>query len=184
MKNKSLRKIVYLSIIIAIAAILSYFDKMLSSVIFPIIPIIGPYIANIKIGFANLCILYIMYRFNFKESFIAVILKSIIIGFIYSSFISFLIGFIGTIISFLIMWIIKKDENKKTSIIVTSIMGGVFHMIGQLIVVFIYYGLEMLPHSVLLYMPITLLIGAITGLIIGFIYYLFISKLPNYIKED
>ena len=67
----------------------------------------------------------------------------------------------GAFVSLTVMIILKKVF--KFSIITVSIFGGFFHNVGQLIVAFILVD----NYSVFTYLPVLLIAGIITGLIIG-----------------
>lgn len=180
---KVIKKLIWLGILIVLASILSILDRYISSIIMPLIPVIGSFIANIKIGLANLIILYIIEHFDLKYNLLGIILKSTIIGFIYGSMITFLIGLLGTILSFISMYIINKLLTGTHKYIFISIVGGFTHMLGQMIMVFIFYKVEFSINSLLLYSPFVLTIGIISGLCIGLIYDNIRKVLNNIIKQ-
>lgn len=183
-KKHLLRRIVVLAMLVAITCVLSYLDHLLSSLIIPLIPVIGPLLIGFKLGFANIVILYIIMKYSFKESLICVILKSLIVGLIYGSITTFLIGFCGTMLSYIIMLLFKNVLTIKNKEFVVSLLGGATHMIGQTLMVCIIYGFDNVPNEILLYLPILIIIGIICGIVIACIYKLTIDKLPKNIKEE
>lgn len=165
MDNNRIKKINIISILIAFACILSYIDKTISGALFGFIPVIGPYLSGFKLGMANIVILFLLFKYGFKEGFIAVILKSIIIGFIYSGALNFIIGFTGSIFSFFAMYLLKNILKNKY-IVFVSMVGGFIHMLFQILTIMILYNLY---DYVVLYSPFLLMFGMLSGLVVGFV---------------
>jgi heptaprenyl diphosphate synthase len=170
MKNKKIfRNIIYIAILMSLSVVLSLFDRYISLAIlnlFPYITFIFPYF---KIGIANIIILIIIYNYDFKFSLVAVILKSCILAiFAISGLTTFVIGFTGTILSFFVMYLLKKVNRKSTFMIFVSMVGGFTHTLGQVISSLIFYQ-NLNITSIILYSPFILIIGLISGLMIGLI---------------
>ena len=132
MKSDKIKKITLVAILSAIAIIISYVDKLISSVAFAFLPMA-------KIGLANIVILISLYKFDFKSSLIIAILKSVLSNLLFGSFMSFIIGFSGTMLSFLGMYMFKKLLREKISVISVSALGGTLHIMGQCIVIYFVY---------------------------------------------
>lgn len=176
-RRKTIIRITTISVLIALAAVLSIFDRYISMAIFTAIPFAGAIIpATFKLGIANIVILIIIYNYNFKTGFVAILLKSVIISLfsIVSFATTFFIGFTGTFLSFLIMSILKKGLKSKKTMIFVSAVGGLTHGFGQLIANGVLYlvgsGVASLG-SLLIMAPSVLILGIITGIIIGFVSY-------------
>lgn len=127
-RNNSIKTITILAILVSLASILGIIDKIIMSSIIPSIP-------GLKIGIANIIVLYMLYNYSFKHSLILVILKSVIVCFLFGGITSFIIGGFSSIISCIIMYIIKKISKSKISIIGISIIGGFIHINSQLIII-------------------------------------------------
>ena len=170
MKNKKFfRNIIYISILISLSVVLSLFDRYISMAIlnlFPYITFVFPYF---KIGIANIVILIIIYNYEFKYSVVAVILKSCILAlFALSGLTTFIIGFTGTILSYFVMFILRKFNPKNTFMIFVSMVGGFTHTFGQVLSSLLFYQ-NLNINSIILYSPFILTIGLISGLLIGLI---------------
>ena len=170
MKNKMFfRNIIYISILISLSVVLSLFDRYISMAIlnlFPYITFVFPYF---KIGIANIVILIIIYNYEFKYSVVAVILKSCILAlFALSGLTTFIIGFTGTILSYFVMFILRKFNPKNTFMIFVSMVGGFTHTLGQVLSSLLFYQ-NLNINSIILYSPFILTIGLISGLLIGLI---------------
>lgn len=166
MKKDKIKQITILGILTSLSVILSVVDKVVSSIAFAYLPVV-------KIGLVNIIIVIGLYTFDVKSSFLLAALKSVLTGLIFSSMMSFIIGGVGTVLSYFSMLIIKKILNQKVSTISVSVVGGLMHTLGQLIVVKIIYNLN---EEILLYGGWLALISIITGFIIGCI----VNKLLQY----
>lgn len=156
---KNTRKLVFIAILISLSVVLGIVDRTLTIMV----PMV--FIPNSKIGLANIVILIAIYNFSFKESFTIAFLKSIFIGLILGSISTFFIGFSGTMISFIAMYLVNKYLGKWVSIIGVSVIGGITHVIGQIIAVIFLYQTE----TAILYAPQMLIVGVISGVAIGII---------------
>lgn len=151
---KNLKKMVILSNLLAMAIILSIIEGF-----YPIIPV-----PSAKIGFANIVTLLILYIYGSKEAFLITILRIILVALLSgkSFSITFLMGLSGGILSVLIMSLIKT---LKFHMITVSILGSVFHAIGQILM-----GMFLLSTETLyLYLPIMLLTSIPAGILVGII---------------
>ena len=169
MKKTYIFNIISIAILVALACVLSLFDRYISMSIISIIPTISLVFPYFKIGIANIIILIIIYNFEFKYSLVAVILKSCILGiFALNGLTSFIIGFSGTILSYFVMYFLKKVNNKSYFMIFVSMAGGFSHSFGQICSSLMFYQ-TLNIQSFLLYSPFILLIGLISGILIGLI---------------
>lgn len=149
-----MKKTAYMGIFLALALICSYIETL--------IPFnIG--IPGIKLGLTNIVVVWALYLLGAKEAFLISVLRIILSGMMFGNVFSIAYSLAGGVLSFLIMFIIKKTNKFKC--ISVSIAGGIFHNIGQLcIAAFIVQN-----ASVFYYIPVLFVAGAITGLIIGVI---------------
>ena len=157
MSNKKLSKIKHFSfsiIILSLMLILSYIEAL-----FPFS--IGN--LGVKVGLCNILTIIGIKVLSLKEILTINILRLVIIGILFGNLIRFQISLVGFILSFIVMalLIIKL----KFEIIISSILGSVFHNIGQVLTVsFITKNL-----NILVLIPVYIIIGCFTGLLIGII---------------
>ena len=182
-KHFNLKKITILSSLCALACILSLLDRQLSTLLFSIFPF--PFIQHFKLGLANIVILLILVNNDFKTSLLCVLIKTVMVGFIFSILMTFMISFLGSFLSFLVMYLLKKLLNKKYLIFI-SMIGGVTHILGQLIAIFIIYGIYQINlSSTIIIIPIFLILGLISGIIVGMITKMINQTLyQKYLGED
>ncbi len=160
MKSKT-SKIVLFAVLIALASALSYFDGYISSIIS-----LGT--VKYKLGFANIVIMLILYNYDFKSIFLAVMIKSLIVGLLLGGgIITFVISICGSMISVIGMYLFKKMLLKRDFMPFIGLIGGFLHPIGQFIGAILIYGFKEFLASSLISIPIMLIMGIITGFVVG-----------------
>ncbi len=134
------------------------------------IPPVAP-VPGIKLGLANIVTLFLISEYNRRDAFIVLFLR-IVLGCIFSGqAMTFFYSLAGGILCFVAMSvsnIILKGGN----LWFTSIIGGVFHNIGQILVAMF----VLKSGEVLFYLPILVFGGIITGFFTGTTVQFFISK--------
>jgi len=155
-KMSPVKKLVWMSLLISMALVLSYFERFIPVFTFP----------GIKLGLANIVILIGIYLLSFKEIFLVLIIRIIMNSIFVGNMMSFWYSLAGGLLSFIVMYFIYKLLGNKVSVISISIIGGIFHNIGQLIVVALVTRKIAVALS---YFPVLLFSGLITGLLIGLV---------------
>ena len=146
------KKTAYLGVMLALALICSYVEVLIP------VPIGIP---GIKLGLANIVIVFAMYSLGIKEAFLLSVMRVTISGFMFGNVISIAYSLAGGLLSLLVMFLLKKTD--KLSCISVSIAGGIFHNIGQMIIATILVD----NYYVLYYVPVLMVAGFITGACIG-----------------
>lgn len=149
----STRKLVYISMLVAQAMILSYVESLL-----PAIPIQGA-----KLGLANIATLLALSTLSFKESLLIVIARTFLSSFMFGNMTVLIYSLTGGIFSLIAMYVTLKLSNNNFSLIAVSIIGAVFHNAGQLTVAV----LILQNKNVFLLWPYLLLVAIPTGIFIG-----------------
>lgn len=145
-------KVAYFGVFTALALIFSYVETL--------IPIqFG--IPGVKLGLANLIIVIALYRMKLSEAYLLSIVRVLLAGFIFGNYFSIIYSLAGGLLSLTVMALLRKKGG--FSVIGVSIAGGVFHNIGQLIVASVIVE----TFSVMYYVPVLLIAGLVTGLLIG-----------------
>lgn len=148
MKNR----VAYFGVFTALALMFSYIETM--------IPIqFG--VPGIKLGFANIMIVIMLYKSSAKEALLLSIVRIMLSGFLFGNLSSILYSIAGGVLSLGIMTLLKKQGG--FSVIGVSVAGGVSHNVGQLIVAM----LVVETYQVGYYFPVLLVAGVLTGLGIG-----------------
>lgn len=145
-------RVAYFGVFTALALIFSYVETL--------IPIqLG--IPGVKLGLANLIIVIALYKISLKETYLLSVTRVVLSGFMFGNMFAILYSLAGGLLSLTVMAILKKAG--EFSVMGVSIAGGVAHNIGQLIVAMIVIE----TFSVAYYIPVLLIAGLITGMIIG-----------------
>ena len=146
------RKIAYLGLLTALAFVFSYIEFM--------IPVnIG--IPGAKLGLANLVIIVALYTLNDKDAFALSMIRIVLVGFTFANLASMLYSLAGGILSFLAMSLAKNS--KKLSITGVSVIGGIFHNVGQIIMAIC----VVKTASLVYYLPVLMVAGIAAGVAIG-----------------
>lgn len=158
----SIKKISFLGIFTTLTLILSYIEIQIPNFIM---------IPGVKLGLANIVIVIVLYKYGLKESAIINLLRIAIINTLFGSVISFLYAFVGGFLSLFVMFLFKKYN--KFSYVLVSIIGGISHNIGQIIVAVLITNTK----EILYYLPVLILFGIVSGIIIGIISAIIFKKL-------
>ena len=148
MKNRA----AYFGVLTALALIFSYIETL--------IPIqFG--VPGIKLGLANLIIVIVLYKTDWREALLLSVVRIIIAGFIFGNLFSIVYSLAGGVLSLAVMVLLKRTD--RFSVAGISMAGGVCHNIGQLVVAMI----AVETYQVGYYLPVLLVAGLITGAVIG-----------------
>jgi len=158
------RRIALYGLLIALAFIFSYIESLIP------MPFAVP---GIKLGLANLVVIIALYGIGIKESFILSMVRILLVGFTFRDPSTLLFSFAGGILSWLSMTLTLKL--KLFSMVGVSIIGGIAHNIGQIIVAVIYVN----NPSLIYYLPLLLISGVISGALIGLLGALTIDRLKK-----
>ena len=148
------RKIALCAMLMALAMIFSYVETMIP---------INFGIPGVKLGLANLVIVAAIYLFGGKQAFLISIVRIFLSGFMFGNLASIMYSLAGGLLSLAVMLLLKKTD--KLSILAVSVMGGICHNIGQLIVAM----LVVENLKLIFYVPVLLISGFLTGLLIGIV---------------
>ncbi|BCJ96671.1 heptaprenyl diphosphate synthase subunit I [Anaerocolumna cellulosilytica] len=153
MKNTTAVKVAFYGMFVALAFIFSYIEAIIP---FPVS--IAP---GVKLGLANIVVLMALYAMGAKEALAISCLRIILVGFTFGNLFSIIYSLSGGILSWITMSLLKRS--KLFSIVGVSIVGGISHNLGQIIVAAII--LE--TSSIAYYFPILMIAGIVTGVVIG-----------------
>ena len=160
--EKSIKKLCYLALFCAIAIVLSYIESL--------IPLyLG--VPGAKLGLANVVTLTLLLCFGLKEAFI------LIVSMTFTNFYMFLYSLSGGLLSLIIMYLFLKTN--LFSDIIISIMGGIFHNVGQLLVAMLFFSSTVFMY----YLPYLMLFGILSGIVIGILGEIVYLKIGNQLKK-
>ncbi|MDF2611759.1 MAG: putative rane protein [Lachnospiraceae bacterium] len=161
---KSKRTATY-GLLIALAFILSYIETLIP------IPFAVP---GMKMGLANLVVITGLYAMGGKQAFVLSMIRIILVGFTFGNLSTMAFSIAGGLLSWFLMLIFMKT--KWFSIVGVSIIGGISHNIGQILVsIYIVDNL-----NIAYYLPFLLITGVVTGTLIGMLGALIVKRLKNF----
>ena len=103
--------------------------------------------------------------------------RILLVGFMFGNMFAIAYSLAGAGLSYIIMIGAKKI---KLSMITVAILGGVFHNIGQMIVA----GMVVETYSIFAYIPVLMLSGIITGMLIGILAVFIYNRVYKYIFNE
>ena len=158
------KKVAMLGLTIALAMIMSYIEALVP---------LSFAVPGIKMGLANIVIIFVLYKIGTKEAILVSIIRVILVSLLFSNVMAMAYSIAGAVLSLGIMWILKKTD--KFSVIGVSSAGGIMHNVGQIIMAVILLGTE----QIALYLPVLIITGTATGVVIGIVSGLVINRFKN-----
>ena len=146
------RRVALDGILVALAMIFSYIETFI------------PFnfgVPGIKLGLANLVVLLGLTFLPAVDVLLVSVVRIVLSSLLFGNVMSLWYSLAGGLLSFLCMWLLTRREGY--SIIGISMAGGVMHNVGQVIPAAIIVKTIQLTW----YLPVLLVAGLVTGLIIG-----------------
>lgn len=169
MKGRKAQQVALTGMFVALAFVLSYIEN--------IIPIsIG--IPGVKLGLANLVVMVALYTLGYRDALFLSIIRIVLVGFTFGSLASMMYSLAGGLLSFLVMVLAKKSE--KLSISGVSVLGGVSHNLGQLLIAM----LLVENGKLFFYFPVLCLSGTVAGIGIGLLAAMVTKRVKKVLKHD
>jgi heptaprenyl diphosphate synthase len=162
--RKSIKEIALIGILSSLALIFSYIEKIVG---FDFI------LPGVKLGLSNLVIVVAIYVFSNKTAITVNLIRVIAVGILFGNVFSIIYSIFGAFFSFFAMIIAKKTNI--FSVAGVSIAGGIFHNIGQIIAVII----MLKSTAAIAYLPLLLVSGVVTGMVIGILSNIIIIQLKK-----
>lgn len=162
---KSIKKLTMLALFTTIALIIFVIESAIPAVV----PIPG-----VKLGLANIVTLILIQNKMPKEAAAVLLMRIILASIFAGQMMSFIFSLFGGILCWLSMIFVHRLAGS-SRIWFTSIIGAIFHNIGQIIAAV----LTLKSLNVLYYLPFLLVSGIITGLFTGLCAYFFKKYIPD-----
>ena len=152
-----MRKLSQCGLLVALALVLSLVERLIP------LQLIVP-IAGIKLGLANIVLLFALIMLDIKQTAVIFICRIVLSSIFAGSFTGFLFSFLGGLFSIIIMYILLKWEGKLFSFYGISIAGAAAHNIGQIIAaIFVLNSVYIVA-----YLPMLLICSFPLGFITGY----------------
>lgn len=163
------KKTAQLGLFLALALILAYVESLI------------PFsfgIPGIKLGLPNLIVVMLLYqksddrnsavldaryRFGAKEAVLINILRIVLSGFLFSNLYTIIYSLAGAAFSITAMMLGRRF--RCFSVVGVSVLGGVFHNIGQILVAMLVVETVYVGY----YVPFLIAVGTVTGAVLGIV---------------
>ena len=159
-------RIAQYGMLVALAMVLSFLESMLPT--FVAVP-------GVKPGLTNLVVMTALYRMRPRDALIINMVRIVLVGLTFGNAFSIVYSLAGGVLSFFVMWVLYKAKGLFSPVGV-GMAGGVSHNIGQIIVAMI----VMKTTGVFFYLPVLIISGIASGVVIGFISGLIVERLPSF----
>ena len=151
-KRNAGRRVALYGMLIALAFVFSYVEAMIP------LPVFVP---GMKLGLANLVSVAGLYSVGLAGTALVAMVRIVLVGFTFGNTFSMLYGLVGGTASMAVMILARKSG--WFSPVGVSILGGIFHNAGQLIIA----AFVVRTTGVFVYFPALLASGVVTGTVIG-----------------
>lgn len=153
--NREMTKSIAISaMLLALSMIFSYIEVLIP---------VDIAIPGVKLGLANLIVVSGIFYLKGRKVLLISIMRIILVALLFGNVMTLAYSLAGGILSFLVMLGLKQI--KGFSVIGISVAGGVSHNIGQLLVAI----LILSSGKLLVYLPVLMISGLITGALIGIV---------------
>ena len=159
------KRVTLLGLTLAAAMLLSYVETLIP----PLSSVPG-----IKIGLANIAVIFALYRLEIKNAFLVSMVRVILSAMLFGNIVGFAYSAVGALLSLIVMVSLKRTGN--FSIYGVSIAGGVAHNVGQIAAAVFIIG----SGSIAYYLPVLIISGTIAGAVIGIVSGIIIKRLEKY----
>ncbi len=144
------KKITVMAMCTALAMILSYVESQIPS----------PGVPGVKMGLANIAVVFCLYRLGWKEAAGISLLRVVLVSLLFGHVASLMYSAAGAVLSLLGMIGLKATD--RLSCVAVSVIGGVLHNVGQILMAWVLMG-----PNVVYYLPVLIFSGTVAGVVIG-----------------
>lgn len=171
------KKVAWLGMLIALAFVFSYIESL--------IPIqLG--VPGAKLGLSNLVVMVALYTLDDKYAFALAVVRIILNGFAFGGMAAMIYSLAGGMMSFLVMVGVRRIGRSsasetgmpKVSVLGVSVLGGVFHNVGQIIAAM----LVLETPGLIYYLPVLAVCGTASGTAIGILAAMVIRRVGKVVK--
>lgn len=149
----------------ALALIVSYLEHMIP------LPFAAP---GVKLGLANVVIVAAMYLLGLKKALVINVVRVLLAGAMFTGLSAMMYALAGALTSFLVMLLVMRSH--AFSIIGVSVAGALTHNAAQ------YTLAALIVHTagLLSYLPVLMVSGVVTGIVVGTVAYAIVQRLSRY----
>ena len=152
--RKQAHKIAFLGLCTAVAMVFAWVESLL--------PPLMAAVPGIKLGLPNIAIIFILYRFGWKEAAAVSFVRIVAVSLLFGNPMTFAYSVAGGFLSLLVMTLLRKMDFLST--VGVSVAGGVLHNVGQILMAMLLLGTAELGY----YLIVLAVTGTVSGVFVGF----------------
>ena len=153
--KQNIRRYSVLGLMTAVALVLSYVEAIL--------PPIWSAVPGIKIGLPNIIIIFILYKTGLKDAVTVSAIRLFLVALLFGNAMTLAYSAAGAILSLSLMTLCKKLNLFST--VGVSIVGGVAHNLGQILVAMAIFETSQIGY----YMLVLAVTGTVAGVFVGIV---------------
>jgi len=164
----NVKKLCTLALSLSLAMVLSFLESLVP----PLVAIPG-----VKVGISNIVSLFVLYSLGAPSAIAVSLTRVALSSLLFGSAVSFIYSLAGACLSLAVMIVFKKINI--FSVTGVSVLGGVFHNVGQIIAAIC----VMRSGAIIVYLPPLLISGVIAGVLVGILAGLVLKKVKPFITK-
>lgn len=152
------KRMVFMAILVALALVLSVVESFIPMA--ALLPGLAP---GVKLGLANIVTLSSLFILPWPEVLIVIVVRVTLAAALGGGFSAFLFSLTGALLAWVCMSPLVYRAGRFLSLPAISVIGALAHNFGQLLVA----GLMTHTLAIVYYLPVLVISGAATGLLVG-----------------
>ena len=158
------KRIALLGLCTAVAMVLAYAELLLPP-LFTAVP-------GIKLGLPNIAIIFVLYRVGAEDAALVSLVRMTAISMLFGTPVTFLYSLAGGVLSLGAMILLK--QTRLFSTVGVSVVGGVLHNVGQILMAMLLLGTAELGY----YLIVLAITGTVSGILVGIASGLAVKRIP------
>ena len=158
------KKLAFLGLCTAIAMVFAWVESQLP-------PLVAA-VPGIKLGLPNIAIVFILYRYGWKEAAAVSFVRIVAVSLLFGNPIMIAYSLAGGFLSLLGMTLLKKTD--LLSVTGVSVAGGVLHNVGQILMAMLIMSTAELGY----YLIILAVTGTVSGIFVGLCGSFAVKRIP------
>lgn len=167
MKKNDTKRLTVLSLLIAVAMILSYIEAQIP---------LSVAVPGVKIGLSNIATVFALYTLGAPAAVAVSVVRVILSSLLFGNFAMMIYSLSGAALALIFMILTKRS--RVFSVIGVSVTGGVMHNAGQVIAA----AVMMENAGIAAYVIPLIISGTLAGIAVGVISALLVGRLEGYLK--
>lgn len=165
-RRERIRRLCFLGLAVGVALVLSYLEAIL--------PPLYAAVPGVKLGLANVAILFVLYRYGIGQAAAVSFVRLFLVALLFGNAMTLMYSAAGAVLSLAVMWLLQKTA--LFSMVGVSVAGGVFHNVGQIAVAMAVLRTAEIGY----YMIVLAVTGTLAGVFVGLLGGILLKKLQSF----